>query len=71
MERISVSSSHLLSVGYDPKTQTLEIQFTDYSVYQYFGVPQSIYNGLMGASSHGSYFDARIKKGGYSYRRIM
>lgn len=70
MQRISVSSSHLLSVGYDPNTQTLEVQFTDYSVYQYFGVPQSIYNGLMRAGSHGSYFDAHVKKGGYAYRRV-
>ncbi|MEW6211581.1 MAG: KTSC domain-containing protein [Acidobacteriota bacterium] len=70
MNRIPVSSSNLASVGYDPQTNTLEIEFHSGSIYQYFNVPQSIYDGLMGAGSHGRYFDAHIKKAGYPYRRI-
>lgn len=61
MLRILVTSSNLHSVGYDPTTMTLEIQFNSGWVYQYFDVPQVIYNGLMSASSHGSYFAAVIK----------
>ncbi|MCO6453562.1 MAG: KTSC domain-containing protein [Caldilineales bacterium] len=70
MNRTFVSSSNLASVGYDPQRQVLEIEFRNGSVYQYFGVPQSIYSGLMAAASHGRYFDAFVKKGGYRYQRI-
>ena len=70
MNRDRVSSSNLEAVGYDPSTMTLEIEFLNGGVYQYFNVPAHVYSGLMSASSHGSYFDAHIKKGGYSYRKI-
>lgn len=70
MNRTVVTSSNLRSVGYDPATQTLEIEFLKSGVYQYSGVPQSVYNELMSASSHGTYFDQFIKKAGYSYRRV-
>ena len=70
MVREQVSSSNLASVGYDPAAQILEIEFHSGGVYQYFGVPTAIYQGLMAASSHGSYFDQFIKKGGYGYQRV-
>ena len=70
MNRVPVSSSNLSSVGYDPATATLEIEFLNGGVYQYFNVPAFIHAGLMSAGSHGSYFDAHIKKAGYSYRRV-
>lgn len=70
MERQHVSSSNLESVGYDPETQILEIEFLNGGLYQYFNVPERIYNGLMAASSHGSYFDQYVKKGGYRYQKI-
>lgn len=69
MKRTSVSSSNLRSVGYDPAKNILEIEFHGGRVYQYTGVPRSIYNGLMGASSHGKYFHRRIK-GRYPYTQI-
>lgn len=70
MNRVPISSSNLASVGYDPAGQVLEIEFLNGSIYQYFNVPSHIHSGLMAASSHGSYFDAYIKKGGYRYRKI-
>jgi len=70
MNRISVTSSNLRSVGYDLVSKTLEIEFNNGSVYQYFDVPKSIYDGLMNAESHGKYFDANIKKAGYQYSRV-
>ncbi len=66
-----MSSSNLASVGYDPGSHILEVEFLNGSVYQYLGVPDYIYSGLMHASSHGSYLDANVKKAGYAYRRIM
>ena len=70
MNRTSVSSSNIASIGYDANRRVLEIEFLNGSVYQYSSVPESLYNGLMNASSHGSYFDSYIKKGGFAYRRI-
>ena len=71
MNRTPVSSSNLASVGYDAGTRTLEIEFLGGSIYQYSGVPEAVYRGLMTASSHGSYFDAHVKKAGYAYRRVQ
>ena len=70
MERVPVQSSNLASVGYDPKTSTLEIGFINGSIYQYSSVPPEIHQGLMNAVSKGTYLDQNIKKAGYSYRKI-
>lgn len=70
MERTRVSSSNLASVGYDEANEILEIEFNHGGIYQYFDVPSSVYEGLMNASSHGTYFDSNIKKAGYRYKKI-
>lgn len=57
-------------MGYNPEKVILEIEFKSGSIYQYFNVPESEYSGLMKAESHGKYFNANIKKGGYSYTQI-
>lgn len=69
MQRIRVSSSNLASVGYDPSTSTLEIEFNSGGIYQYYNVPANIYQGLMSASSHGQYFHRHIKDV-YRFRKI-
>jgi hypothetical protein len=69
MERKYVKSSNLLSVGYDAKNKILEIRFNSGNMYQYDNVPKEIYNGLMSASSKGSYFYDMIK-GNYSFKQI-
>lgn len=61
MIRKPVSSSNISSIGYDPESRSLEIEFHSGGVYQYFNVPESVYNALMSASSHGSYFHHHIK----------
>ena len=61
MERIPVSSSNLASVGYDSDSQILEIEFNHGGVYQYAGVPEGEYEGLMCADSKGKYFHSNIK----------
>ncbi len=70
MNRTAVSSSNLASVGYDPVSMVLEIEFHSGGIYQYSNVPEAKYEGLMKAGSHGTYFDAYIKKGGYRFRKI-
>lgn len=69
MIQIPVSSSNLKSVGYQLSAQTLEIEFNSEGIYQYFNVPESVYQGLMTAVSHGSYFHQFIKDT-YPYKRV-
>ena len=71
MERTPVQSSSVSSVGYDQDSSTLEVEFLNGSVYQYFGVPESIFDGLMNAPSKGTFLDQFVKKAGYSYARIV
>ena len=61
MNRINVISSNLKSVGYDPITKILEIEFKSNKVYSYINVPKSVYDGLINASSHGKYFSTFIR----------
>lgn len=67
MRMIPVSSSNISSIGYE--SGTLYVAFNSGGLYAYSGVPESVYNALMSASSHGSYL-ARHIKGVYPYRRI-
>ena len=69
MNHTSVSSSNLRSVGYDAASQTLEIAFHNGGVYQYLNVPESVYQALMKASSHGQYFHHNIRNT-YPNRRV-
>jgi hypothetical protein len=61
MERDTVNSSSLTSVGYDVATETLEVEFHGGRIYQYYNVPQFTYETLMQQSSIGSFFNANIK----------
>ena len=69
VQRYSVASSNLASVGYDPATQTLEIEFLSRSVYQYYNVPENIYRQLMAAGSKGKFFHQYIRNV-YPYSRV-
>ena len=61
MEREPVNSSNLVSVGYDPSSETLEIEFKNTGIYQYLNVPQFMWERLMQADSVGRFFNAEIK----------
>ena len=70
MERTPVSSRSLASVGYDESGAVLEVEFNHGGVYQYSGVPEEVYQGLMNAGSHGTFYNEFIKKSGYPYSKI-
>ena len=69
MDRQSVSSSNLASVGYDPNSETLEVEFKNGSIYQYYNVPQFMYERLMEAGSVGNFLNTQIK-GTYAYSQV-
>lgn len=61
MRRRLVNSSSLRSLGYDPRSQTLEIEFHSGSLYQYFGVPRRVLEEMLAQHSLGTYFNAEIR----------
>lgn len=61
MEREMVDSSTVLSIGYEPTSSTLEIEFKSGGVYQYYNVPEPIYQQLMTSDSKGKFMHAYIK----------
>jgi len=62
MDMIPVNSSTLAFIGYDPDSATLQIEFKDGSLYEYFDVPQYVYDKLYSADSKGSYASKNIYK---------
>lgn len=66
---IPVRSSNLRAVDYNPLTLTLTIQFHSGRIYEYYGVPQNIFDALLAASSKGKFHHRHIKNS-YRYRRI-
>lgn len=69
MRRDHVESENIESIGYDSRSQTLEIEFLNGSIYQYFDVSQHIYDGIIGAASHGKFLASNIK-GHYRYSKV-
>ncbi len=61
MKRTSVQSSNIISIGHDPKTETLEIEFKGGGVYSYSGVTADQHSALLNADSVGSHFHKHIR----------
>lgn len=69
MDRNYVASSNIASIGYDEPSQTLEVEFLNGSVYQYYNVPKNLYDQLMQEGSKGKFLGTYIKNG-YPYSRV-
>ncbi len=63
----AITSSKIATVGYQSSAMILRIEFIKDGVYEYYGVPESIYNGLTEAASPGRYFKQFIKD---KYRHV-
>ena len=68
MEREPVTSSTVVSVGYDVNTETLEVEFKN-GVYQYYNVPHTIYEHMMTSASIGKFLNVYIKPA-YPYAKV-
>jgi hypothetical protein len=69
MQRAAIKSSLLASVGYDPATKVLEVQFSRGSIYQYSGVEPEQFSEMMNAKSIGSHF-LKVIKPNFSCKRM-
>jgi len=69
MHREQVNSSNIKSIGYESNSKTLEIEFRDGGIYQYFNVTSNIYKEFISAPSIGSFFHKYIKDK-YNWKKI-
>ena len=69
MERQAVSSTNVAAIGFDAGTETLEVEFHNGGIYQYYGVPEHMFAELMQAPSAGRFFNMYIKNN-YAYSRV-
>jgi hypothetical protein len=65
MNRVSINSTNIKSIGYDKLATILEVEFNSGDIYQYFNVPEYLYQQFLQASSHGQFLNDNIR---YNYR---
>jgi hypothetical protein len=69
MIREPIASTNIISMGYDADTETLEIEFSSGSIYQYYNVGAAMYDQLKEAPSKGQFLNVYIKNA-YPYSRV-
>lgn len=62
MQRQPVSSSNIVSIGYDESSQILEVEFKSGGIYQYYNIPKDAHETFMSAGSKGRYFYKYIRE---------
>lgn len=68
MERKRLNNSKVRSAGYDERSQTLEIEFSNGEVLQYLRVSHEAFRRLMAAPNAAAYFEDNIAED-YTSRR--
>jgi hypothetical protein len=61
MTRTKVTADILRSVGYDPDSELLELEFTSGDIYDYQKVQPHLYMGLMSSNAKDAYFNKYIR----------
>ena len=68
---LTLVSTSLERVSYDPDTQILLVVFRDRSAYRYFSVPNAIFESFRTAPSKGAYFNHVIRSAyGFQVARV-
>ena len=62
MQRRSINSRAIASIGYDAENEILEIEFRDTGdIYHYYDVELAVYEELLLSDSAGGYFNHYIR----------
>lgn len=61
-------SSNIVRFGYDDTSRVLKVEFKNGSVYDYFDVPDQVFNNMKNAPSKGQFLAQQVK-GTYRYAR--
>lgn len=63
------SSSNVARISYDSTNSTLEVEFLNGSIYQYYDVASNIWEDFKNAGSKGQFIHQQLK-GQYRYARV-
>lgn len=69
IRRVPVRSTSIREIGYDPDTQTLDVQFAGGGIYRYDAVPSVLFQALQNAASPGRFVNERVR-GSFRCHRI-
>lgn len=69
MHRTPVTSSSIVSIGYDERRRVLEVEFVGGGVYRYYDVPPDAVETLRTARSIGRTFNAWVRDR-YPYEHV-
>lgn len=69
MDMIQVDSSNIAGIGYDESSNTLQVWFNNGTSYQYFDVPERVFEEMKNAESKGKFLASHIK-GSFRYSRV-
>ena len=69
MQNTPLSSTSIRSLGYDQPSQTLEVEFLNGVIYQYYNVPENVHSEMMKADSKGKFLHLYIKNA-YPFSRV-
>ena len=69
MIRLKVTSPTILSVGYEPDSEILQLEFPGSKIYEYHKVDPVVYMGLMDTDLKSVFFSTYIKDK-YDYKVI-
>jgi hypothetical protein len=58
---VTLNSSAIVAADYDSASRLLYLWFPNNGPYTFYGVPESIFYGLISASSAGSYYNSHIR----------
>lgn len=61
-------SSNVSGFGYNTSTHVITVEFNNGTKYDYYDVPEHIFEGMKAAESKGKYLNSQIK-GSYRYAR--
>ncbi len=70
MTMTPVSSSNIRSIGHDPATNTLTVEFNNGAQWNYAGVSAKDHEAFLNAESVGSHFHANIRNGGFKASKV-
>ncbi|MGE4284086.1 MAG: KTSC domain-containing protein [Clostridia bacterium] len=65
MDRASIESEIIRSVGYDINTRLMEVELNSGNIFQYKDVPDLVYQGLLYSPTKDSYYQTMFEDGTY------
>jgi hypothetical protein len=65
----NVGSNHIVAAKYNAASKVLYVKFYNGAEYEYYGIEQGLYDGMMASPSHGVFFWANIRQR-YPYKLL-